>query len=88
MKRKYKNATQLRSYLNGLSDPKAEQKGLAIFWSRTVRENARAIVDALTMEEEHIPPSLIRILTKSENIPEGIDLVELRDALNEGEAIL
>jgi hypothetical protein len=84
--RKYKNATQLRGYLNGLSDPKAEQKGMATFWSRTVRENARAIVDALTMEEEHIPPGLIRLLTKSKDIPDGIDLDELRAALEEGES--
>lgn len=86
MPRKYKSAAQLRKYLDELSDPKSVQKGQATFWSRTVRENARAVVDALVMEEERVPPGLIRLLTRSLDVPEGVDIDELHDVLNEGEA--
>lgn len=83
---KYKNADQLQQYLDALCDPKNEQKGISTFWSRTVRDNGRALVDALMMERERIPPSLIRILTMSADRPKGYDMVEVHDALREGEA--
>lgn len=86
MPQKYKNAVQLRAYLDALSNPRAEQLKLGTFWSRTVRDNARALVDALTMEEERVPPALIRILTTCADRPDGYDMVEVHDALNTQEA--
>lgn len=86
MPQRTKNAVQLRKYLNELSNPKNEQSGLATFWSRTVRDNARALVDALTMEEEGVPPTLIQILTTSADRPNGYDMAEVHAALSEGES--
>ena len=69
-----RNLKQFRAYLDRLSDPLNEQQKKPTFWSRSVRDNARALVDALTMEQEGVPDEMIRLLTRSYDVPDGMDL--------------
>ena len=68
------NLKQFRAYLDRLSNPLNEQQKKSTFWSRSVRDNARALVDALTMEQEGVPDEMIRLLTRSYDVPDGVDL--------------
>ena len=74
---------QFREYLDRLSDPKNEHQGKPVFWSRTVRDNARAMVDALLMEQEGVPADVVRVLTQSHDRPDGVDLERLHAAFPE-----
>lgn len=76
---------RFRKYLEALADPKAEQRGARTFWSRAVRDNARAVADALLMDEEGIPREMIRELTRTQSLPEGIRLDEIEDIFERAE---
>jgi hypothetical protein len=72
---------EFRKYFREMADPHAEQKGIAHLLSREVRDNARVALDALTLADDGVPPDLVRLLTRTATLPDGLDAAAIRGML-------
>jgi len=82
-----KTVLDLRKYLERIADPAAEHHpDRRTFWSRQVRDNARALADAIIMDQEGVPRDLIAILTTSADRSSGIDLDQIDEIFEDSDA--